>query len=165
MKRLLWVIGAASFLVLAFWSLSMHLKIYRFFSPHLDRQIAASLTISPEWVEISPVDALTADRQVQQVVLYVESPLKADKQSWGLLLPSGSLVIPEVQIVTQDGETYRMTDPSFIVDSSSSNYVQRGFGNHNLPKDKLYRAVRIRCDEPVPVSKVVWRCYDPRDRK
>jgi hypothetical protein len=150
---------------MAVFGLYTFIGIYGFFRPYQDREIMGSATISSSWLEIVPKEPLRAEQVVQQVVLYVRKPVKQARDSWELILPDGSQTIPEVELVDQDGRTYYLTEPSAIASPGSDEAFQRGFGAWQLPKDKVYRLVRLRSDKPIPVSKIVWRSYDPQNRK
>ena len=150
------------FVVFAF-ALYTSESIYRFFHPYLDRQIAGATTVPSDWLEITLQEPLRAERVVQQVVLYVDKPVTHPRDSWELIFPDGSKVIPEVQLVDQDGKVYDLTEPTTVTKPGSRESFQRGFGARQLPSDKTYRTVRIRSDRPFKVLKIIWRCYDPRD--
>jgi hypothetical protein len=136
--------------------------IYRFFHPYRDQQLAGATTISGNWLEITPKEPLRADRVVQEVVLYVDKPVTHPRDSWELILPDGSKVIPEVQLVDSDGLVYELKEPTTFTKPGSSEAFQRGFSTQ-LPNGKTFRTVRLRSDGAFTVSKIVWRCYDPRD--
>lgn len=141
------------------------LSVYRTLHPYVDREISGPIVISPDWVEIAPKNPLRAELVVQQVVIYVQRPIKESRDSWELILPDGSKVIPEVQLIDEQGNVYDLTEPSGTQNPHSVEAFQRGFSNRTLPKDKVYKSVRVRSAKPVSVLKVVWRCYDPRDIK
>jgi hypothetical protein len=135
----------------------------RMMNPYIDQEISGPGVLSNDWLEITPAKPLRADRIVQQVVIYVEKPITEEAYGWSLVLPDGSRVTPEVELVAEDGNIYELNVPSSATYPNSVEALQRGFGFRGLPKDKLYRKVRLRSAKPVNVLKIVWRCYDPRD--
>jgi len=135
----------------------------RLFHPYLDLEIKGPTTLSNDWQEIVPQKPLRPERLVQQVVIYVEKPVTKDRDSWELVMPDGSRVTPEVQLIDDHGNVYDLLVPSAATYPNSTEAFQRGFGNRDLPRDRVYPRVRIRSAMPVPVLKIVWRCYDPRD--
>jgi hypothetical protein len=154
------------FILLSGFGLVVALIAYQFLkSPYLDREIADSVTASSEWVEITPKEPLQSQRQIQQIILYLEKPIKKDENSWKIVLADGSAVMPEVQLVDQHGNRFDLTDPVFIYPAALPSYMLRGFGIQDLPRDRVYPKVRIRSDKPFQISKVVWRCYNQWDRK
>lgn len=140
------------------------IKVYRVFNPNLDREISGAVTITAEWLEIRPEDPLRPEREIHQVVLDVEKPVTAQTNSWGLVLPDGSVVTPEVQLIDESSNVYSLTEPSFNTNSSTG-LTLRGFSLRNLPKDRLYTKVRVRSSKPIRVSRILWRSYNPWDRK
>jgi hypothetical protein len=137
--------------------------VARLFHPYLELQVKGPTTLSNDWQEIVPEIPLRAERVVQQVVIYVEKPVAKDRDAWDLVMPDGSRVTPEVQLIDEDGHVYNLLEPSAVTNPNSTESFQRGFGIRNLPKDRVYPRVRIRSATPVRVLKIVWRCYDPRD--
>jgi hypothetical protein len=133
-------------------------NIYRFFFPYLDQDLTGQVTISSEWTEIVSKNPLHVERQIQMVVLDLDSSVKFQENGWGLILPDGSVVTPEVQLVDQDGEIYNLTQPSEW-SNPSTGVKYREFSLRDLPRDKVYRAVRIRCDKPVRCNRIFWRNY------
>ena len=166
MKKFFWTVGLGCIgLLFIVAGIYAAIAVYRSFNPYLDREISGPTLLAADGVEITPPKPLRAERVVQQVVLYVEKPVKATRDTFELILPDGSKVIPEVQLVDEHGNLYDLTEPSEILNPNSPEALQRAFGRWNLPKDKLYRSVRIKSAKPVPVAKIVWRCYDPQDLK
>jgi hypothetical protein len=140
-------------------------SIYRFIHPYLDREIAGQTTISHQWLEITPEQPLRPERQVQYLYIHT-APFDPDYRAWGIRFPDGSVVTPEVQLVDQDGSLYSLKSSSFSLEDRTRSNIVSGIGfKADIPKDKVYRTVRIRSDKPITVSSIVWRCYDPRDRK
>jgi len=164
-SKVLLTIGIACLIsIIAYTLFLSSLGIYDYFHPNLDVEISGPALISNNWLEITPQIPLRAKRVVQQVVAYVDKPVTKDRDSFELVFPDGSRVTPEVEVIDDDGKIYKLTDASSITTPKSSEAFQRGFGAWQLPNDKVYRKVRIRSSKPFMISKLVWRCYDPRDR-
>ena len=143
-------------------------RIYRYFNPYLDREISGQVTLSSQWLEITMKEPLRPERDRQKIIIDIEPPVKLEPSgpSMGLVLPDGSVVIPEVQLIDQDGNIYNLTSPSASFEASPGGAWQRGFGRvEPLPKNKVYTAVRIRCEKPVRCSRIRWRSYNPSDLK
>jgi hypothetical protein len=136
--------------------------IYRFFNPYLDREVSGPITISNEWMEITPKEPLRAERQIQFLVLDLDKSIRAERDGWGLVLPNGSITTPEVQLIDKDGIIYGLTQPSVWL-SPSTGVTLRQFSSPDLPKDKVYRAVRIRSNKPVRCDRIFWRSYNQWD--
>src|SRR2546429_7230822 len=114
MKKIFLILAVVLIVIIAALSVNMSIGIFRFLKPNLDQEIMGPGVVSSSWLEITPKEPLRAERVVQQVVLYVEKPVTHPRDSWELVLPDGSKVIPEVELVDQDGKIYHLTDPSTV---------------------------------------------------
>ena len=161
-RKLIWLTGilclSAIIVVLIF-------TLYRKSNPFLKRQIAGPVTIGSEWLEITPEEPLKPEREIHEVILIFATPYEPDNQSWGIRLPDGSLVIPEVQLVDQNGGTYKLRVGAIGKDAIAFSMRDPISHQEILPKDKLYPTVRIRIDKSIQCSKIIWSCYNPWDRK
>src|SRR4028119_568903 len=61
-----------------------------------EREIAGAITSNSEWLEIKPAPPLKPSKQSQYLVLDVASPYELKNGSWGISLPDGSIITPEV---------------------------------------------------------------------
>ena len=121
------------------------------------------MTLSSQWTELVPTKPLSVNRQIQMLVLDLDKSIKFQRDGFELVLPDGSTVTPEVQLVDLDGNIYPLTQPSEWF-SPSTGVKYREFSSKNdLPKGKLFRAVRIRSDKPIFCNRVFWRCYNMWD--
>ena len=143
------------------------MQVYRMFNPYLDREISGAVTLTSEWLEITPEEPLRTERQVQYLYIYTMEPFDPDNESWGIRFPDGLTVVPQVQLVDHNGNSYRLRGSSFSLADRTRADVISGIGFHasDLPQDRDYRMIRVRSDRPVRVSSIVWRNYNPRDRK
>ncbi len=119
-----------------------------------DREISGELVLSPEWVEITPDKPLSFPKRSQGMILDVAEPLGQDNQNWARVrLADGTLIRPELQLVERDGS---VTDVELL----------RGHGNdvggfvRRLPEGRVYTKVRVRCDRPLRVSRIIWHSWD-----
>lgn len=148
-KRIYYLIGIAVVLIL----LGV-IGFYLFRSPFLDREIKGQVTISSYWLEITPDKPLKPERDVEEVELSLEPPFIGDFESHKVRLPDGSLVLPEVQLIDQNGNTFNMKYRGF---NGRMNIYFSNFDE--LPKDREYRTVRIRSEKPINCKKIYWSCY------
>jgi hypothetical protein len=155
-KKVLLLVGLICLVPVVIVGLYMSVDLYHFFNPYLDREISGPMTISSQWIEIVPKKPLSVQRQIQYMILDVIDPFDPDYDQWSLRLQDGSIVTPEVQLVDESGNTYNLTSPA--LDSKGI-----GFRNSELPKDRAYRAVRIRSNKPIKLSRIYWRCYNQWD--
>jgi hypothetical protein len=161
-KKILLLLGLVCLIPLIILGVSMSAELYRFFNPYLDQDIAGPVTISSEWLEIVPKKPLRVERQIQMIVLDLDKSIKLERDGWGLVLPDGSIVTPEVQLIDEDGKTYNL-DHASSWSSPSTGVTYREFSLSDLPTSKAYRAVRLRSDKPVRCNRIFWRSYNQWD--
>jgi len=123
-----------------------------------DRDIAGATAITSQWSEIGPTPALKPSSKQSLVILELEGDYTPDFQAQMLRFPDGSLGMPEVQLVDQQGQVFPL---HFLMvhhrDRTGSNVMGgAGFGA-DLPADRSYGKVRVRSDKPIKCSKIVWR--------
>jgi len=154
-KALLAVVALFIVLVVAF-------LLYRRTGPLptlTDRDIAGATAITSQWLEIEPVPALKPAGKQSLVILELEGDYTPDFQSQMLRFPDGSLGMPEVQLLDQQGNVFPL---HFLMvhhrDRTGSNVMGgAGFGAPELPTDRSYGKVRVRSDKPMKCSKIIWR--------
>jgi len=137
--------------------------IYRLFVPYLDHQLSEQITISSEWREIVPQRPFHAERQIQMIVLDLDKSIALQKDGWGLVLSDGSIVIPEVQLIDEEGKTYPLEEPSAWFSPATGVRYREFSSKSGLPKDKVFRAIRVRSAKPVRCNRIFWRCYNMWD--
>jgi hypothetical protein len=133
--------------------------------PYLERDISGPVTLSTQWLEITPSEPLKPEREINAIHLTFVTSYELNSQSNGFRFPDGEVVLPEVQLVDQDGKVYPLgiaTIGEKGVGFSSFNPVTH---SNNLPTDKVFTTVRMRCDKPIQCSKITWSGYNARDRK
>jgi hypothetical protein len=154
-KALLAIVALGVVLVVA-------LLIYRRIGPLptlTDRDIAGATAITSQWLEIGPDPALKPSGKQSIVILELEGDYTPDFQAQMLHFPDGSLGMPEVQLVDQQGHVFPL---HFLMvhhrDRTGSNVMGgAGFGTPDLPTDRSYVKVRVRSDKPIKCSKIIWR--------
>jgi hypothetical protein len=161
-KKLLLVVGAAGLLAAVALTVVVSGDIFRFFFPYLDQDLAGQVVISSEWTEIAPKKPFQVDRQIQMIVLDLDKSINLERDGFGLVLPDGSVVTPEVELIDQEGKAYPLDAPSASLNSTGVKYRQFSSGKE-LPSGKIFRAVRIRADKPVRCNRIFWRCYNMWD--
>ena len=92
------------------------------------------------------------------VVLDLDKSIKTEPGGLGLVLPDGSIVRPQIELVDKDGETYELNVPSLFL--SNTGEILAYFSGSDLPNGKTYIKVRIRSDSPVRCNRVFWRNYN-----
>jgi hypothetical protein len=92
------------------------------------------------------------------VALDLDQSIGTERDGAGLVLPDGSIVRPQVELVSKDGTTYELNLPSLFI--SNTGEILAYFSGDDLPKDKTYIKVRIRSDKAVRCNRVFWRNYN-----
>jgi len=137
--------------------------VYNYFFPYLDQQISGPITLSSQWTELVPSKPLSVHRQIQILVLDLDKTIRFQRDGFELVLPDGSTVTPEVELVDFDGNVYPLAQPSAFFSPSSGTKYREFSSKYGLPEDKLFRAVRIRSDKPIFCNRIFWRCYNMWD--
>ena len=124
-----------------------------------DRDIAGDTAITSQWLEIKPKPVLKPSSKISLVILELEGDYMPDFQSQMLRFPDGTLGMPDVQLVDEQGNVFSL---HFLMvhhrDRTGSPVIGgAGFGAPELPADRSYAKVRLRSDKPLKCSKVIWR--------
>ena len=154
-KTLLAIVALCVVLVVSF-------LLYRRMGPLptlTDRDVAGSTAITSPWLEITPVPALKPAGKTSLLILELEGDYTPDFQAQMLRFPDGTLGMPDVQLVDQEGNVFPL---HFLMihhrDRTGSSVMGgAGFGAPDLPTDRSYGKVRIRSDKPMKCSKIIWR--------
>lgn len=147
-------------LIVGIVALSIIFGVYQQRSPMLDREIKGAITISSDWIEITPDKPLKPTRDVQMITIALEPPFQGEFEAKAIRTPDGSLVQPQVQLVDQNGNTFELNYGGF------RGRMAMDFSNFDkLPKDREYKTVRIRSDKPINCKKILWSCYNWKDLK
>ena len=158
MKKVIMVIGIIVLIPTAWYGIHFAVRMYRsFFNPYLDREISGPVTLTPEWLDISPKPPLTAERQIQQVILTFAIPMQPEYRTWGVVLSDGTIAVPNAQLIDEYGNVF---------DLKCSGLDRGGIGfssAQDLPKDRTYRSVRIKANKPIRLSNVHWKCWNQWD--
>jgi hypothetical protein len=162
-KKTWLIVACVAGLAALFASVLVAANVYRYFFPYLDQSVSGPITLSSQWTELVPGTPLSVNRQIQIVVLDLDKSIKFQRDGFELILPDGSTVTPEVRLVDVEGNVYPLTQPSAWF-SPLTGVKYREFSSKNdLPKNKLFRAVRVRCDKPIFCNRIFWRCYNMWD--
>ena len=124
-----------------------------------DRDISGATAITSQWLEIKPESHLKPSGKTSLVILELEGDYTPDFQSQMLRFPDGTLGMPEVQLIDEQGNVFPL---HFLMvhhrDRTGSNVMGgAGFGATDLPTDRSYGKVRVRSDKPMKCSRIIWR--------
>lgn len=141
-------------------------KIYRVYNPYLEYEISGPMTVSEEWTEISFTKLLSPQRSENEISLDLENTYSPSRNEEGLISSDGSIVSPEIQLVDQEGNIFELNKVIGLGPQGfSKGMIDPKTWQDTLPKDRSYKAIRIRSDKPLKVTRIFWRSYDPKDMK
>jgi hypothetical protein len=132
-------------------------------NPFIDRQLSGPVTLTSEWLELKPTEALIVVRDWQEVAVFPNPPIKMVDDPTGkrsLIPADGRDATIEAELIASNGVTYH-SRPGYEQSMTGNLYVTRySVDFKDLPRNVTYTKVRIRSSAPYPVSAVVWRCYN-----
>jgi hypothetical protein len=128
--------------------------------------------VSSDWREIIAIKPFTAEREENAVMFDFAIPLNEkdlvtgnDVTKWGIRFSDGSVIMPEVQLVDQNGNVYPLIVGFFSTKLVGFRMIDPATQLENLPRDKTFRAVRVRCARDISFSRVYWYSFNQSDRK
>lgn len=130
-----------------------------------ETDLADNLHLSSEWMTI-PLDSLEIKRKEYYFLgIVVKEPYGGGLSDKGIRTPTGSIVNPQIRLIDDQNVSY-----DFILCRSSSygnnaRIIGYCYKDKELPKDRIYRTLAIRSEEPVLAAKVLWSGYDADDLK
>ena len=146
LKIILLLLGMLGFVVLLVWAYAR----YWFATKQSDREIARSLSIDSDWVEILPKPPLRIQKHVQCLLLLTDGDIQRSVTlPTQFELPDGTLIDPEVEVVDGIGNVMRLE--SFL---QNSNLAYKT----DFTKGEVLTRVRIRSQTPFRCSRVIWEC-------
>lgn len=125
------------------------------------RQIADSVQINNEWIEIRPIPPLEVSEQVQRIS--VEMP---DTTNWDIRPETGSFVMPtgaevkiEVELIAIDGSRFMLQSVG-ISSGLTFSYLPKELSPtaSRLPQNMKFASVRFRSNQPIQGGSVNWIC-------
>ena len=122
--------------------------------------LAENEQIGSDWIEIVPKENLRAERDNTYIGIALELPFKTPYGARGIETPDGRIVNPEIFLVDEDGNEY-----SFLRSGAGGEDTSRYKYSGNLPRDKVFKKVRLRSDVPISVKQILWSEYDNKDLK
>jgi len=144
--------------------------IYRKFNPYLDRKLANQVSANESWVEIEFINPLKPEREVQQICIEMGEKYLFDKKLWSITFPDTRPIKIEVQVLDEDGNYYKFSRTATLDESKRHIcFCQIDVDGlcvlqNQLPQNKVYRAMKIKSNEPVNLLSIFWRSYNNDDK-
>ncbi len=121
-----------------------------------ERDVANNLSISSDWVEITPLIPLTATKRVQYLIIIVDGYHRGlEDTRKAIVLSDGTTITPEVELLDANGKVYNLCLALFL--SSGVGYTAG-----SLPQDVSFTRIRIRSLKPFRSSKIIWENLNPK---
>lgn len=120
-------------------------------SPFIDRKVADHLVLRPDWAEIKLDQPLKPVGDYQLIGLVLAKPLELDLLGPpGVRLSNGTIVLPEVELLTSEGLTMRTRYSG----SRGKTTITYRLKDESVKQD--YDRIRIRADHEVPLKAIYW---------
>lgn len=134
-------------------------------------ELSGPVTIGSEWVELRPKSPLKAEKDLQNIILELEPPLKYDLMKeghgpdagQGILMPDGEVTNPEIEIVDEHGNTFNLVWSGARGWAGGGGPKYSAPGPNKLPRDREYKAVRLRSSKPIKCRAIYWFCDSVKD--
>jgi hypothetical protein len=132
--------------------------------PYIDRELSGKVTLTNEWLVLTPEEPLKVERDTQEVALFPDPPIKMEYDpEKGEKAVDGRDATIEAELIGTNGVTYH-SRPGYEKSMTGDLYVTRySVGFKDLPRDVTFKAVRVKSSAPYPVKKILWRCYNWSD--
>ena len=134
-------------------SLLFGLLILVILSMDSEQKVAGEMTLTSDWVEIVSRRPLRPSKQYQSIVLEVAEPLVKDNWYGQVVRPDGTELHPEVILVNEQGDAIPVNVRRSMTPSRYGNAI-----SGRVP-DGVYLKVRVRCDKPLRLRRIVWHCW------
>lgn len=132
-------------------------------SPYIDQQLAGTITLTPQWLELTPKEPLRVERDTQEVTLFPDPPIKMVDDPTGrrsLIAADRRDAVIEAELIDSKGVTHRARPGVSETMTGDLRVTSRSLSFKDLPKDVTYTKVRIKSSASYPVRKILWRCYN-----
>lgn len=154
-----WGVALLVLAALVIFCLNLPVGLYRkLFSPDAEQEIAGQIALKVGRQDFRSRDALVTGREVQEIIFEFEHPLPEFDTSRPLAQVEAAS--PDVELLDEDGNYF-----PFRFGGASRNAI-RYKAVAELPKDsRKYVGLRVESRAEIPLRRIYWNCYNPRDRK
>ncbi len=114
------------------------------------QEIALDFVINSDWQEIKPTKPMKIEKRFQRIRLEIKCQQKTDLYDWNWMLPDGTLISPEIQIVDEFGNVFQLEGGQANVHPGIEfelPIVLVFARPESLPDDRVYGKIRIRNDQ------------------
>jgi hypothetical protein len=137
-------------------------------------KISGPVTLDEKWVEFNPKPYLKPDKDWQEIGLELEQPFNDDffkkgkgpDKGKGILMPDGDVINPEIEVMDQYGNVFKLVYTGAIGVGGNGKGGKVTYANpypQKFPRDREYKAVRIRSLRPIKCKAIYWLCESAKD--
>jgi hypothetical protein len=134
-------------------------------------KLSGPVTIGSEWIEFRPKSPLKAEKDAQDIILEMEPPLKYDRMNEGngpnagrgILMPGGEVINPEIEIIDEYGNAFTLVWSGARGWAGGNGPKYRLPYPNELPRDRVYKVVRLRSPKPIKCKAIYWFCDSVKD--
>ncbi len=117
--------------------------------------------LGPEWVELSPVDSLRADRDNNCLLITLGAGYQwTDRRTEFVDLASGDTVQFQADLVLADGRRYHLERQGVRLEYDREPRVTVCGGDPRSGQPRWFRNAFIRAARPVAIRRIEWESYD-----
>jgi hypothetical protein len=121
--------------------------------------LARDVAVNVGTTRLASKATLHARRLFNGVAFEVAADAGQAGHQWGFLLPDGTLVRPEVEVVDRDGKHHALPDVS---SSSMGGRYSVTLASRELPNESEFVGVLIRSEGVFRTPKISWVSWDPK---
>ena len=129
-------------------------------------EISGQTLINNTWKEIKLPTPFKPERKVQNVCVEFLESYEPDYKEWKLKMSNNVPITLEIQTIDENGNKFEV-DRLVRLDERTMCYkvAERDSLDDSLPRDREHKAIKIRSDYSLNISKIYWLTYNPEDRK
>jgi hypothetical protein len=128
--------------------------------------IADSANLDKEWTVLSNEKLFRPGKKRQNVCFLFAEPQEVDHQKGRLLSRIGQDYKIEAQVIDSNDNVLDLNKISYLNETKLCFYRTPEEGWQDiLPRDRLYKGVRIRSNHPILIKEIAWEAYDSKITK
>jgi hypothetical protein len=157
-KTVVVAVGAILVLMVVVLAVRASLGFYRaFFNPYVDTIVAENVKVEKSWSQVDFMSPVRAERAIQLIQFEFDSPVPEFDPTKGfpVIRKSG----PEIRLRDDRGNVAEMRF------SGGNERVIEFYPDEKLSQGRNYVGISVQGPLELNVKKVIWRCFDPQDRK
>jgi hypothetical protein len=128
---------------------------------HFATLLETPTQLGPEWVELSPIDSLRADRDNNCLVITLGAGYQwTERRTEFVDLASRDTVRFEADLMFADGRRYALKRQGVVLEYDKEPRVTVCDDGPRPGQPRWFRSVFIRAARPIAIRHIEWRSYD-----